>query len=113
MAVALGSDEFQPASAFKFLLEADGVSNLLELQLNHFIVLVSIRVHVREDIMCAVDLAFRNEPTWRFRNEQDTEKERDSGDEGRTQLQAPGNGTGILRHVSQPFVPVHRLPHVP
>lgn len=48
--VALGADQLHPAVALKFLLEADSLLDLMHLQLNNLVLLVSIRVTVGQHL---------------------------------------------------------------
>lgn len=63
MAVALGSDQFHPSVAFELLLETQGVPNLDKLQLNDFIVLITVGVDVRKNLKARLGSAFCNMPS--------------------------------------------------
>lgn len=52
MAVALGSDQLEPAVGLNLSLQFQGVSNLNEFALYHLILGISIRVDPAQDLQC-------------------------------------------------------------
>jgi hypothetical protein len=49
-AVAFGTDEFHPAVALELLFRSDSVSDLGQLKLDQFVVLVAVHVHAGKDL---------------------------------------------------------------
>lgn len=68
MAIAGSRPEFGPVVALEFLLQLDGLLDLLELDVDQFIVFVSLGMYVSQDLLCLLQSALGNEPTGRFGN---------------------------------------------
>lgn len=71
MAIAFGPDELKPAVIFELLLQFDGILDLLQLELHDFRVVVTIGMHLGENIVSLFNLALGNEETRAFRYEPD------------------------------------------
>lgn len=86
VAVTLGLDELAPAVALEFLLELDGVLDLLELDLHDLIVEVAVGVNLGEGLVSLLNLAVGNHPARRLGDEPDEaqlQEGRKSLDKGR------------------------------
>lgn len=71
VSVALGPEDFEPASLFQLLLNSDGLLDFLEFQLNQFVVGIALSVNMSEDGKCLLVLALGHVPTGRLGDEPD------------------------------------------
>jgi hypothetical protein len=66
MAVTSSGPEFSPVVALEFLLELNGLLDLIEFDVDQFIVFISLGMHVSQDLLCLLQSALGDEPTGRF-----------------------------------------------
>jgi hypothetical protein len=68
MAVTRGRPELSPVVALELLLQLNSLSDLIELDVDQFIVFVSLGMHVCQDLLRLLQSALRDEPTGGFGN---------------------------------------------
>jgi len=84
--VSRSPDKFHPAIAFELSLQLQGVTNLVQLKLYYFVVLVAIGVNVCENGMSLLFLALGNQESralWDEPDEGDLKKGRERLGDGR------------------------------